>query len=115
MGGRGRENFSFFLCARSTAINVQVPRKPPKSLLWEVVTFGDFNIWIYAPTILPPLRVFSHLSEGGAVHSTDFFVLESVFVLVCFFPFKAGQAEKIKPFLRLTMGNGGNISVTPEN
>lgn len=95
---RQGEFLFFFLCARSTAINVQVPRKPPKSFLWEVVTFGDFNIWIYAPTILPPLRVFSLLSEGGAVHNTDFFVLESVFVFGCFFPFKAGQQRKLSPF-----------------
>lgn len=83
-----------------------------KSLLLEVVTFGEFNIWVYVPTIPPSPRVFSLLSEG-AVHSTDLFVLETV-LFVCF-PLKPGQAEKIKPSLFLTMGNGRNLSVISVN
>lgn len=46
---------------------------PRKSPLLDVVTFVDFSIWIYVPTIQSSSRVFSFLSE--AVHSMYSFVL----------------------------------------
>lgn len=86
------------MCARSTPVNVQIPRSPPPpSPLLEIVTFGDINIWIYVPTILPSLRVLSLFPEGEAVHSTDFFFffLEIVFFgRGCFFPSAAGTSRE---------------------
>lgn len=69
-------------------------------------------MWISVPTILPSHRVFSLLPEG-AVNSADLFCSRNGLVLFgdFFFPLKADRAEKFKPFLHLTVRNGGNISV----
>lgn len=74
--------------------------KKGRCLLLEIVPFGDFNMWISVPTILPSHRVFSLLPEGAG-NSADLFCSRNGLVLfgdLFFFLSRLIELRNLSPF-----------------